>query len=149
MARDMECTMYQVISDIKDFQKMGYFSNVEIDDDNYVIRYKDRPAGGQKSSDRMRSTMYAKPGTSAPQQKNPDPIKAHEAHGSASVKLTNCDDCGTSQESGRKKNPYMTMPAHGLDIGYMTMTNDYTIGYMTMPEDGLEIHYNTIPDEAV
>ena len=140
MAREMECTMYQVISDIRDFQKMGYFSNVEIDDTNYVIRYTDRPA------EQKRSTMHAKSGAQASQQREADPIKAHEVHGSASVKLTDCEDCGTAPESRTRKNQYMTMPAHGLEIGYMTMTEDYTVGYMTMPEGGMDIGYNTMPD---
>lgn len=143
MARDMECTMYQVISDIRDFQQMGYFSNVIIDDDNYVIKYKDSPVRDRSQA----SGSYTKAAAKKAVPSKEDPIKKHEEHGSASVKLTDCDDCGTSPETRRRTNPYMTMPEHGLEIGYMTMTNDYTVNYMTMPEQGMEIHYNTIPDE--
>lgn len=43
IAKEMKCTMYQVIREIQDFKDMGLFRNVEIDDDNYVIRYTDEP----------------------------------------------------------------------------------------------------------
>lgn len=123
MAWEMNCTMYQVIRDIRDFQDMGYFRNAEIDDDNYVIRYTDQPVKQRTASRKEHASVQQ-----AAVQPKSDPA----------------EEAAKTQEM--QSISYMTMPSQGVDIPYMTMTGESTISYMTMPEQGMDIYYNTIPE---
>lgn len=146
IARDLGCTMYQVIREIKDLQKKGYFTNLEIDDSEYKIRYlsgvKDgyMHAGsyGDKEWDERLDSYFA--GTDGSRGKN-----SSGALKKADVKTEAGTQKKETEGSYSKMPGYMTMPAYGNEIGYMTQTDDYTVSYMTMPEGGNEITYNTMP----
>jgi len=148
MAREMECTMYQVIRDIRDFQEMGYFTNIEIDDDNYVLKYRNqrlkkepsRPAvhtihSGDSSGQGSKASFESAPVFSA----------SNMYSGSVDRRRDATDKTQGRSERRAHSVSYMTMPPEGMEIGYTTMPNDYQVSYMTMPEQGMEIHYNTIP----
>ena len=158
MAREMECTMYQVIREIRDFQEMGYFGNVTIDDDNYVLHYTDRSPGG---SMRGFASAYTEASPRVASGQREACRKSGFQRSKAADASVPCASA-SSKEAAKADQPfhavtYMTMPEQGPSIGYMTMTGDYksdymtmtqdyTVGYMTMPEQGMEIHYNTMPE---
>lgn len=132
IAREMNCTMYQVIREIRDFQDMGYFCNAEIDDDNYVIRYTDQPV--------KQRAVSRKEHVSVQTQENEPVLSVPQA----AVKKMDQEEPMKAREM--QSISYMTMPAQGVDIPYMTMTGESTVSYMTMPEQGMDIYYNTIPE---
>ncbi len=158
IARDMDCTMYQVIREIRDFQEMGYFRNVEIDDSDYIIRYTDSHEGGSMKGGEAQGTEASSAYETGKRQEKSgtDKRRSGKAGDNQAVKPRTKQPADIfetpHEEEGKKRGrageniTYMTMPEQGPSIGYMTMTSDYTVGYMTMPEQGMEIHYNTMPE---
>ena len=133
IARQMNCTMYQVIHEIRDFQELGYFQGAVIDDSNYVIHYpgKERPtpratAGkGERNATREAIRQAASEPPICAVTEKPESASRH-SHG----------------EPGEERR----LDPSQIGNGYMTMTPDYRITYMTMPEQGMPISYNTIPE---
>ena len=134
IARQMNCTMYQVIHEIRDFQELGYFKGAVIDDTNYVIHYPGK--------DRTTSRATAGQG---------DRNAAREAVRQAASEPPVCAVTGKPENvsghgHGKPGETRWTEPCRPGNGGYMTMTPDYRITYMTMPEQGMPISYNTIPE---
>ena len=133
IARQMNCTMYQVIHEIRDFQEMGYFKGAVIDDSNYVIHYpgKEKPASKATATRAERNA-----GREAVRQAASEPPLCA---------VTGKPESASGHGHGEPEEERMT-DRNLIGNGYMTMTPDYRISYMTMPEQGMHISYNTIPE---
>ena len=134
IARERRCTMYQVIQDIQDFQNIGYFRGVRIDEENYKLVYQ-APAGAARQAAKAAGGTRRAPGARAGQGRR-------QEIGPTGIGTTLHTHGGTGRVEA---SPYMTMPAD-YPIGYMTMTEDYRISYMTVPED-YSPGYMTMPGQ--
>ncbi len=131
IARERRCTMYQVIRDIQDFQDIGYFSNVRIDEENYRLVYLEKQHSKRKEDGERTANAGRKEAACAG-------TEGQRTGTVGSTKHTH------GRVTSPKTSPYITM-TEDYSIGYMTMTENYAVGYMTMLEDN-RIDYMTITD---